>query len=184
MHSRTSGPRSVECEGVTHACKLLLKATLWIAPTRRVPGSTSSSSTLCRCLPRSATWLSFLGDDPDKRWQSQVKGMCIWSLAPQNESAHGEAIERHQHMIDYEDTADNHRPGDRANSAKLTKPDPNMPTDRMSLFKWVDHTSILLTIFFRPECPLVKEFKILAKLLQPGRTQIISITTHRSTGQP
>jgi hypothetical protein len=36
----------------------------------------------------------------------------------------------------------------------------------MSLFKWVDHTSILLTIFFGLECPLVKEFKILAKLLQ------------------
>jgi hypothetical protein len=69
-------------------------------------------------------------------------------------------------MIDYEDTADNHHPGDQADSAKLTKPDPNVPTDRMSLFKWVDHTSILLTIFFGPECPIVKDFKILAKLLQ------------------
>jgi hypothetical protein len=69
-------------------------------------------------------------------------------------------------MIDYKDTADNHHPGDRANSAKLTKPDPNAPTDRMSLFKWVDNTGILLTIFFGPECPLVKEFKILAELLQ------------------
>jgi hypothetical protein len=38
--------------------------------------------------------------------------------------------------------------------------------DRMSLFKWVDHTCILLTIFFGPECPLVKEFKTLAELLQ------------------
>jgi hypothetical protein len=27
--------------------------------------------------------LSFLGDDPDKRWQSWMKGMSIWSLAPQ-----------------------------------------------------------------------------------------------------
>jgi hypothetical protein len=36
----------------------------------------------------------------------------------------------------------------------------------MSLFKWVDHTGILLIIFFGPECPLVKEFKILAELLQ------------------
>jgi hypothetical protein len=36
----------------------------------------------------------------------------------------------------------------------------------VSLFKWVDHTGILLTIFFGPECPLVKEFKILAELLQ------------------
>jgi hypothetical protein len=69
-------------------------------------------------------------------------------------------------MIDYKDTADNHCPGDRADSAKLTKPDPNTPMDRMSLFKWVDHTGILLTIFFGPECPLVKEFKILAKLFQ------------------
>jgi hypothetical protein len=69
-------------------------------------------------------------------------------------------------MIDYKDMVDNHRPGDRDNSAKLTTLDPNTPTDRMSLFKWVDHTGILLTIFFGPECPLVKEFKILAKLIQ------------------
>jgi hypothetical protein len=41
------------------------------------------------------------------------------------------------------------------------------PTDRVSLFKWVDHTAILLTIFFGPECPLVQEeFKPLAGLLQ------------------
>jgi hypothetical protein len=26
--------------------------------------------------------LSFSGDDPDKRWQSRMKGMSIWSLAP------------------------------------------------------------------------------------------------------
>jgi hypothetical protein len=110
--------------------------------------------------------LSFSGDDPDKWWQSQMKGMSIWSLAPQNESAHGEAIERRQRMIDYKDLADNHCPGDRADTAKLTKLDPNVPMDRMSLFKWVDHTGILLTIVFGPECPLVKEFKILAKLLQ------------------
>jgi hypothetical protein len=110
--------------------------------------------------------LSFLGDDQDKRWQSRIKGMSIWSLTPQNKSVLGKAIERRQRMIDYKDTADNHRPGDRADSAKLTKPDPNAPTDRMSLFKWVDHTGILLTFFFGPECPLVKEFKILTELLQ------------------
>jgi hypothetical protein len=70
-------------------------------------------------------------------------------------------------MIDYEDNADNHRPGDRADSAKLTKPDPHAPTGRISLFKWVDHTAILLTIFFGPKCPLVQEgFKPLASLLQ------------------
>jgi hypothetical protein len=110
--------------------------------------------------------LSFSGDDQDKRWQSRIKGISIWSLTPQNESVHGKAIERCQRMIDYKDTADNHHPGDRADSAKLTKPDPNVPMDRMSLFKWVDHTGILLTIFFGPECPLMKEFKILAELLQ------------------
>jgi hypothetical protein len=48
--------------------------------------------------------LSFSGDNPDKRWQSGMKGMSIWSLAPQNESAHGKANERHQRMIDYEPT--------------------------------------------------------------------------------
>jgi hypothetical protein len=70
-------------------------------------------------------------------------------------------------MIDYKDTADNHHPGDQADSAKLTKPDPHVLTSRMSLFKWVDHTTILLTIFFGPECPLVQEgFKPLASLLQ------------------
>jgi hypothetical protein len=31
--------------------------------------------------------LSFSGYDPDKWWQSQMKGISIWSLAPQNESA-------------------------------------------------------------------------------------------------
>jgi hypothetical protein len=44
--------------------------------------------------------LSFSGDDPDKWWQSWMKGMSIWSLAPQNESTHGEAIEQRQRMID------------------------------------------------------------------------------------
>jgi hypothetical protein len=37
--------------------------------------------------------LSFSGDDPDKRWQCRMKGMLIWSLAPQSESVHGEANE-------------------------------------------------------------------------------------------
>jgi hypothetical protein len=61
----------------------------------------------------------------------------------------------------------NHHPGDWADCAKLTKPDPHAPTNRMSLFKWVDHTMILLTIFFGPKCPLVQEgFKPLAGLLQ------------------
>jgi hypothetical protein len=112
--------------------------------------------------------LSFSGDDPDKRWQSRMKGISIWSLAPQSESAHGKAKKRRQCMIDYKDTADNHHPGDQADSAKLTKPDPNAPTDRISLFKWADHNCILLlTIFFGLECPLIKEFKtLLAKLLQ------------------
>jgi hypothetical protein len=96
-----------------------------------------------------------------------MKGMSIWSLAPQSESAHGEANERCQQMINYKDTADNHHPRDRADSAKLTKPDPHALTNRMSLFKWVDHTVILLTIFFGPECPLIQEgFKPLAGLLQ------------------
>jgi hypothetical protein len=69
--------------------------------------------------------LSFSGDDPDKRWQSRIKGISIWSLAPQSKSAHGEENERRQRMINYEDTADNHHPGDQADSAKLTKLDPN-----------------------------------------------------------
>jgi hypothetical protein len=124
--------------------------------------------------------LSFSGDDPDKQWQCCMKGMSIWSLAPQSESMHGEANERHQQMIDYEDTVDNHHPGDRADSAKLTKPDPHAPTDRMSFFKWVDHTAILLTIFFGPKCPLIQEGS------KPVCSRIpnTSTTTPQSTGQP
>jgi hypothetical protein len=61
--------------------------------------------------------LSFSGDDPDKRWQCRMKGMSIWLLDPQSESTHGEANEQCQRMIDYEDTVDNHYPGDQADSA-------------------------------------------------------------------
>jgi hypothetical protein len=41
--------------------------------------------------------LSFSGDNPDKRWQCRrMKGMSIWSLAPQSESVHGVANKQHQ----------------------------------------------------------------------------------------
>jgi hypothetical protein len=67
--------------------------------------------------------LDFTGNDPDKRWACRMRGMSLWSLALQDERQHGEYSERRQCMIDYKDTADNHRPGDHTESAKLVVPD-------------------------------------------------------------
>jgi hypothetical protein len=101
--------------------------------------------------------LDFTGDDPDKHWACRMRGMSLWSLAPQDERRHGEYSERRQLMIDYEDTVDNHQPGNHAESAKLVVPDAHTPQCRMELYRWVDHASVMLTVFFGPSCPVVVE---------------------------
>jgi hypothetical protein len=99
--------------------------------------------------------LDFTGDDPDKCWACHMRGMSLWSLAPQDKWRHGEYSERRQRMIDFEDTADNHRPSDCTESAKLVVPDAHAPQCRIELYRWVDHVSVMLTVFFGPSCLVV-----------------------------
>jgi hypothetical protein len=72
--------------------------------------------------------LDFTGDDPDTRWACRMRGMSLWSLVPQDERRHGEYSERRQRMIDYEDMADNHLPGNCAESTMLVVPDAHAPS--------------------------------------------------------
>jgi hypothetical protein len=53
--------------------------------------------------------LNFTGDGPYMHWVCHMRGMSLWSLAPQDEWQHGAYSEQRKRMIDYEDTADNHR---------------------------------------------------------------------------
>jgi hypothetical protein len=72
-------------------------------------------------------------------------------------------------MINFEDMALNHHPRDRAKNSQIVQSDP-VPMDRMALFRWVDHTAILLTVFFGADCPLVTSRLIpLVKVLQSRR---------------
>jgi hypothetical protein len=107
-----------------------------------------------------------------------MKGLSLWSLAPQNEATHQVGNEQCQRMIDFEDTALNHHPGDRAKNSRIVQLDP-APTDRMVLFRWVDHAAILLTVFFGEDCPLVTSGLCpLAKVLQSRRYFHNYIMTH------
>jgi hypothetical protein len=63
-----------------------------------------------------------------------MKGLSLWSLAPQNEATHQVGNKQCQHMIGFEDTALNHCPGDRAENSRIVQPDP-VPTDHMALFQ-------------------------------------------------
>jgi hypothetical protein len=81
-------------------------------------------------------------------------------------------------MIDFEDTALNHRPRDRAENSRIVQLD-LAPTDCMALFRWVDHTAILLTVFFGEDCPLVTSgLHPLAKVLQSRKHFHNYTTTH------
>jgi hypothetical protein len=113
--------------------------------------------------------LGFAGEDPEKKWQNWMKGLSLWSLAPQNEATHQVGNKQCQRMINFEDMALNHRPGDRAKNSHIVQPDP-VPMDHMELFRWVDHAAILLTVFFGEDCPLVTSgLHPLAKVLQSRR---------------
>jgi hypothetical protein len=90
----------------------------------------------------------------EKKWQNRMKALSLWSLAPQNEATHQVGKEQCQCMIDFEDTALNHHPRDRAKNSCIVQPD-QAPMDHMALFQWVDHAAILLTVFFGEDCPLV-----------------------------
>jgi hypothetical protein len=85
--------------------------------------------------------LGFAGEDAEKKWQNQMKGLSLWSLAPQNEATHQVGNKQCQHMIDFEDMALNHHPGDLAENSCIVKRDP-APMDHTVLFRWVDHTAI------------------------------------------
>jgi hypothetical protein len=98
--------------------------------------------------------LGFVREDAEKKWQNWMKGLSLWSLAPQNKATHQVGNEQRQHMIDFEDMALNHCPGDRAKNSHIVQLD-SVPTDRMELFQWVDHAAILLTLLFGEDCPLV-----------------------------
>ena len=110
--------------------------------------------------------LQFAADDPDRSWACRLKGMSLWSLAPQGESAHSEAARQRQQMLHYEETIDNHRPDDRAKSEQLLKAADDTPQGRFALFRWVDHAMTLLQIFFGDDCAAFTELKPLATLLQ------------------
>jgi hypothetical protein len=79
--------------------------------------------------------LGFAGEDAEKKLQNWMKGLSLWSLAPQSKVTHQVGNEQCQCMIDFEDTALHHHPGDRAeNSRILVQPDPT-PMDHMALFR-------------------------------------------------
>jgi hypothetical protein len=122
--------------------------------------------------------LGFAREDKEKKWQNRMKGLSLWLLASQNEVTHQVANEQCQHMIDFEDTALNHHPGDRAENSCIVQLDP-APTDRMVLFQWVDHAAILLTVFFGEDCPLdTSGLHPLAKVLQSRKHFHNYTTTH------
>jgi hypothetical protein len=122
--------------------------------------------------------LGFAIEDAEKKWQNQMKGLSLWSLAPQNEVTHQVGNKQCQRMIDFEDSALNHHPGDRAEISRIVKPDP-VPMDRMALFRWVDHGAILLTVFFGEDCPLVTSGLCpLVKVLQSRKHFHNYTTTH------
>jgi hypothetical protein len=111
--------------------------------------------------------LGFAGEDAEKKWQNRMKGLSLWSLAPQqNKATHQVGNKQCQRMIDFEDMALNHCPGDRVENSCIVQPDP-APMDHMALFWWVDHAAILLTVYFGEDCPLVtSRLHPLAKVLQ------------------
>jgi hypothetical protein len=122
--------------------------------------------------------LGFAREDVEKKWQNWMKDLSLWSLAPQNEATHQVGNEQHQRMIDFEVTALNYRPGDRAENSCIVQPDP-APMDRMALFQWVDHAAILLTVFFGEDCPLVtSRLCPLEKVLQSRKHFHNYTTTH------
>jgi hypothetical protein len=86
--------------------------------------------------------LQGLGFAGEKKWQNRMKDLSLWSLAPQNEATHQVGNKQHQCMIYFEDTALNHRPGDRAENSRIVLPSLVRPMDHMALFRWVDHAAI------------------------------------------
>jgi hypothetical protein len=65
--------------------------------------------------------LGLAGEDAEKKWQNRMKVLSLWSLAPHNKATHQVGNEQCQRMIDFEDTALNHHPGDRAKNSCIVQ---------------------------------------------------------------
>jgi hypothetical protein len=113
--------------------------------------------------------LSFTGTDPLIEYKNCHTGISIFSLAPLSEF--GTDLGAHKRFLHYKETKHRHMPSDRATMESLSIVLQAFPSDRMSLYHWVDSFHIGMLIFFGSECPiLLPIFDLLALLQSPVNT--------------
>ena len=96
--------------------------------------------------------LSFAGNDPLILYKMRHTGISIFSLAPLSESS--TTLGARDTFLHYEETMSHHGPVDRAAMESLSMVAQAIPSDRMSLYHWIDSFHIGIEIFFGYMCPL------------------------------
>ena len=111
--------------------------------------------------------LAFGGNDPLIQYKNRHTSVSIFSLAPLNEfgTEHGGAREKFLH---YEETESRHMPSDRAAMETLSLVTQVTPSDRMTLYHWLDSFHIGIQIIFGPSCPLLTPcYDLMALFMNP-----------------
>ena len=132
--------------------------------------------------------LSFSGNDPLIHFKNRHTGVSIFSLAPLSEF--GADMGARDKFLHYEETMSRHMPVDRAAMESLSVVSQALPSDRMSLYSWVDSFHIGLEIFFGSMCPLIPPCDDLLELLRnpvnfsgftPADFRVVLWMLHRAT---
>lgn len=104
-------------------------------------------------LLRDLVTLDFDGQDTWLHFSKRCDGLSVFSVYPLADNA--DPGDRRRKAKAYEDTMDNHRPGEREEMDRLSTGAVSIPHDRTEMWKWVQYFIAAIMTMFGPECPML-----------------------------
>ena len=130
-------------------------------------------------LVRAIREVDFIGRDELCSFANRHQGISFFSLAPADEF--GDDAATRAEMVAYEETVHNHTPAEARRMATLQANQATVPSDRLGVRAWVDHTDIILTMLFTPQCRCLPALKdVLVSLRSPVIFRFWSVDNFRA----
>ena len=108
-------------------------------------------------LLRDLVTLDFDGQDAWLQYSKCHEGLSVFSVYPLADNA--DPGDRRRTAKAYEDTMDNHRPGEREAMDGLSAGPPIVPGDRTEMWKWVQYFMVAMLMMFGKYCPVLPHLR-------------------------
>ena len=108
-------------------------------------------------LLRDLVSLDFDGQDAWLQYSKRHEGLSVFSVYPLADN--GDPGDRRRTAKAYEDTMDNHRPGEREAMDGLSAAPPIVPGDRTETWKWVQYFTAAMLTMFGKYCPVLPHLR-------------------------